>query len=109
MNKEQDKKGRISKPQGLIKFYWYKYRSIRWKPKIREGASLIYVNKYAYLYGGRSFEIMKDLSRLDPRTGNWIRMNYLEGAAEFGRFGHCCVMYRKSKMVIFGGEKQFNV
>ena len=56
-------KNQVSK---LVKFYWYKYHSVKWKPKIREGASLFMMGKYAYMYGGRAGGIMKDLSRLDP-------------------------------------------
>ena len=70
---------------------------------------MIYVNKYAYLYGGRSYQIMKDFTRLDPRTGNWIRLDETDGVPDFGRFGHTCLQFKRYKLVIFGGEKQFNV
>jgi len=40
----------------------YKYKTKNWKPSIREGTSMVVVNKYAYLYGGRSGIILNDIS-----------------------------------------------
>ena len=38
-----------------------------------------------------------------------LRAHGIDGAADFGRFGHSCVPFKRSKLVVFGGEKQFNV
>ena len=46
------------------------------------------------MYGGRSGDILQDLSSLDPKTGIWKNINNATGLrAEFGRFGHTAIVY----------------
>lgn len=96
----------FSQPQ-RYNFYWYKpeLKDEDIRPKGREGATLTVIGEKAYLYGGLSTGIMKELHVYNLNKNKWKIPGVVGEVPRQGRSGHSAVGI-KSSLWIFGGETE---
>lgn len=87
--------------------YWYPSKSNDQdrRPTGREGASLTIVGSKAYVYGGRSIGILRELHIHDLSRNRWKIPAVTGDVPRQGRAGHSAVAI-KSTIWIFGGETE---
>ncbi|CAD8149719.1 unnamed protein product [Paramecium octaurelia] len=77
----------------------------KWRPQMREGASLNNVSGKLYLFGGISSKPFNDVVIWDHKE--WFQPQIIGEKAPFGRTNHVHCVYRRN-IYIFGGEKPYD-
>ncbi|CAD8065937.1 unnamed protein product [Paramecium sonneborni] len=77
----------------------------KWRPQMREGASLNNVSGKLYLFGGISSKPFNDMVIWENKE--WYQPQVIGEKAPFGRTNHIHCVYRRN-IYIFGGEKPYD-
>jgi len=77
----------------------------RWRPPMREAATINNVAGKFYLYGGISGTPFNDMSIWDGNE--WTQIEVIGEKPTYGRTNHCASVYRRS-IYYFGGEKPYD-
>ncbi|CAD8175850.1 unnamed protein product [Paramecium octaurelia] len=93
-----------------LKFFWFHISISDWKPPIREGCTVTYIQNLnkCIMYGGIGNDLFKTFVTLN--TQSWVWKDIGTGVGDVpleGRFGHTATLY-KQQLIIYGGEKKYN-